>query len=121
MSSAAMKTSRVSGRTMAAQQPHHAARIHLGHRISPAPHRAALRLAAAQPLATVSCRPQSWPRESGSPAQARIVCRAASEPATAPAQSVNWKLISYFALWYAFNIIFNLLNKTTLNVFPKPW
>lgn len=49
------------------------------------------------------------------------MCRAASEPATAPAQSVNWKLISYFALWYAFNIIFNLLNKTTLNVFPKPW
>lgn len=27
----------------------------------------------------------------------------------------------YIVLWYAFNIIFNILNKSTLNAFPCPW
>ena len=27
----------------------------------------------------------------------------------------------YIFLWYAFNIIFNIVNKSTLNAFPCPW
>ena len=32
-------------------------------------------------------------------------------------------LVFFFLPWnrYAFNIIFNILNKSTLNIFPKPW
>lgn len=30
-------------------------------------------------------------------------------------------MTSYVFLWYAFNIMFNLLNKSTLNLFPAPW
>lgn len=33
----------------------------------------------------------------------------------------NLKLPAYILLWYAFNIIFNILNKSTLNAFPCPW
>ncbi|KXZ52402.1 hypothetical protein GPECTOR_9g446 [Gonium pectorale] len=28
---------------------------------------------------------------------------------------------AYILLWYAFNIIFNIINKSTLNAFPCPW
>ena len=51
-----------------------------------------------------------------------VATRAAS-PAASPSTSegFKWKLTSYFALWYAFNIVFNILNKSTLNIFPKPW
>jgi len=28
---------------------------------------------------------------------------------------------TYIAAWYAFNIIFNIVNKSILNVFPAPW
>ncbi|KAI8471703.1 MAG: triose-phosphate transporter family-domain-containing protein [Monoraphidium minutum] len=31
------------------------------------------------------------------------------------------KVPFYILLWYAFNIIFNILNKSALNVFPCPW
>ncbi|KAG2451660.1 hypothetical protein HYH02_003440 [Chlamydomonas schloesseri] len=44
---------------------------------------------------------------------------AASVPAEAPKS--NWKLPVYIVLWYAFNIIFNIINKSTLNTFPCPW
>lgn len=30
-------------------------------------------------------------------------------------------MVSYVFLWYAFNIVFNILNKSTLNVFPAPY
>eukprot|EP00879_Flechtneria_rotunda_P011581 GHRR01012096.1.p1 GENE.GHRR01012096.1~~GHRR01012096.1.p1 ORF type:complete len:186 (+),score=35.20 GHRR01012096.1:200-757(+) len=32
-----------------------------------------------------------------------------------------WKVPIYILLWYAFNIIFNILNKSSLNAFPCPW
>ena len=31
------------------------------------------------------------------------------------------KVVAYIIGWYAFNIIFNILNKSCLNVFPAPW
>mmetsp|Transcript_30888 Transcript_30888/g.42811 ORF Transcript_30888/g.42811 Transcript_30888/m.42811 type:complete len:414 (-) Transcript_30888:321-1562(-) len=31
------------------------------------------------------------------------------------------RLLFYFTLWYVFNIVFNIFNKTTLNAFPFPW
>ncbi|GBG45767.1 hypothetical protein CBR_g79225, partial [Chara braunii] len=31
------------------------------------------------------------------------------------------KLAIIFALWYAFNVVFNIYNKKVLNVFPFPW
>ena len=46
---------------------------------------------------------------------------ASSSASPSTSSGVNWKLVSYFALWYAFNIVFNILNKSTLNIFPKPW
>lgn len=42
------------------------------------------------------------------------------EKATQPTKSKT-EITVYFALWYAFNIVFNILNKSTLNVFPFPW
>ncbi|WIA17613.1 hypothetical protein OEZ86_014685 [Tetradesmus obliquus] len=41
--------------------------------------------------------------------------------APAPAASSPWKVPAYILLWYAFNIIFNILNKSALNAFPCPW
>ena len=34
---------------------------------------------------------------------------------------VKTKTAVYFFLWYFFNIVFNVYNKSTLNVFPYPW
>jgi hypothetical protein len=42
---------------------------------------------------------------------------ASSSPATTPA----WRIPVYIVFWYAFNIVFNILNKTALNTFPCPW
>jgi len=41
--------------------------------------------------------------------------------AAAKSDGPDVKLYFYFALWYAFNIVFNLFNKSTLNIFPYPW
>ncbi|KIY94590.1 Glucose-6-phosphate/phosphate translocator 1, chloroplast precursor, putative [Monoraphidium neglectum] len=45
---------------------------------------------------------------------------AAAQPGDSPAP-FNLKVPTYILLWYAFNIIFNILNKSTLNAFPCPW
>ncbi|KAG2489028.1 hypothetical protein HYH03_012466 [Edaphochlamys debaryana] len=52
----------------------------------------------------------------------RTVVTAASA-ASVPQESprANWKLPTFILLWYAFNIIFNIINKSTLNAFPCPW
>eukprot|EP00898_Chlorokybus_atmophyticus_P000006 jgi/Chlat1/1005/Chrsp109S08621 len=45
-------------------------------------------------------------------------------PLTAPADDdvmPTSKLAIYFGLWYAFNIVFNIMNKRALNVYPVPW
>ncbi len=42
---------------------------------------------------------------------------AAAEKPAPPA----WKLPVFVFLWYAFNIIFNIVNKSGLNIFPCPW
>jgi solute carrier family 35, member E1 len=42
-------------------------------------------------------------------------------PASSPPGIDSLKISFYVLLWYAFNIIFNILNKSTLNVFPAPW
>lgn len=41
--------------------------------------------------------------------------------ATPPESKSSFKIVLYFTLWYAFNIVFNILNKSTLNIFPFPW
>ncbi|GLI71662.1 hypothetical protein VaNZ11_016898 [Volvox africanus] len=48
-----------------------------------------------------------------------VSASAGSVPAEEP--KLNWKLPVYIFLWYAFNIIFNIINKSTLNTFPCPW
>lgn len=39
--------------------------------------------------------------------------------------TIDWKrqlkVASYFLLWYAFNIVYNISNKKLLNAFPFPW
>lgn len=45
---------------------------------------------------------------------------AASSSDAAPASN-QWKVPTYIFAWYATNMIFNILNKTTLNNFPCPW
>eukprot|EP00871_Galdieria_phlegrea_P004889 jgi/Galph1/5400/GphlegSOOS_G4058.1 len=34
---------------------------------------------------------------------------------------ISLKVASYFLLWYAFNIVYNISNKKVLNVWPFPW
>ena len=34
---------------------------------------------------------------------------------------MTYQQLLYILGWYGFNIIFNIYNKTTLNVFPAPW
>lgn len=43
----------------------------------------------------------------------------ASSEQDSPGRSL--KVGAYIVGWYAFNIIFNILNKSCLNVFPAPW
>ena len=45
----------------------------------------------------------------------------AEEGSTLKTLAEEWKLPFYFTLWYGFNIIFNIYNKSTLNVFPYPY
>jgi solute carrier family 35 protein E1 len=54
------------------------------------------------------------------------VCRAATTTAAAAAaaeeEGPNKLLLgAYIFGWYAFNIVFNIINKSVLNVFPAPW
>ena len=54
--------------------------------------------------------------------KAAVQTRATADAAAAPGdKGDNKRLIFYFVLWYAFNIIFNIFNKSTLNIFPYPW
>lgn len=50
------------------------------------------------------------------------VCASSPTPSPSPSPAINSLKISFYVLlWYAFNIIFNILNKSALNVFPAPW
>ena len=51
-------------------------------------------------------------------ARGAIVAKAS---ASSEGMSVRTKTAVYFFLWYFFNIVFNVYNKSTLNVFPYPW
>lgn len=71
---------------------------------------------------------QAWQRRQQPPAAAaNDTASGAPEPAAATEPTVpantfqGLKVAFYIALWYAFNIVFNLLNKSTLNLFPAPW
>ena len=46
---------------------------------------------------------------------------AAGSVAPSDSSSNNGRLAAYFVLWYSFNVVFNILNKATLNIFPMPW
>ena len=52
-------------------------------------------------------------------ARSKTVARATESPFSN--MSVQTKTAVYFFLWYFFNIVFNVYNKSTLNVFPYPW
>eukprot|EP00241_Pyramimonas_parkeae_P005673 CAMPEP_0114245876 /NCGR_PEP_ID=MMETSP0058-20121206/12147_1 /TAXON_ID=36894 /ORGANISM="Pyramimonas parkeae, CCMP726" /LENGTH=407 /DNA_ID=CAMNT_0001358993 /DNA_START=242 /DNA_END=1465 /DNA_ORIENTATION=+ len=68
----------------------------------------AIRVAARKPIA--------------SPNRQRLEVRVqAADGEAAVAKSSGTRLAFYFFLWYAFNIIFNIFNKSTLNIFPYPW
>lgn len=58
-----------------------------------------------------------------SEARRKVVVASASAGAVADAdkQKPAWVVPLYIILWYAFNIVFNILNKSTLNAFPCPW
>ena len=62
-------------------------------------------------------------RQSKVSISASAVSAASPAPAVDPAPSSNnaLKVTFYIFGWYAFNIVFNILNKTMLNVFPAPW
>lgn len=60
------------------------------------------------------------------PKQPRLAPVASSSAAAAGGDAADasppaWKIPVYILLWYAFNIIFNIVNKSTLNSFPCPW
>ncbi|GAB4815738.1 hypothetical protein N2152v2_002784 [Parachlorella kessleri] len=46
---------------------------------------------------------------------------AATVPADDSRKASALKITAYILGWYAFNIVFNILNKSALNVFPAPW
>jgi len=50
-----------------------------------------------------------------------VVAQAGASASPAASPELNLKIPAYILLWYAFNIIFNILNKSTLNAFPCPW
>ncbi|GFR45956.1 hypothetical protein Agub_g7423 [Astrephomene gubernaculifera] len=62
----------------------------------------------------------SAPQQQISRGESVIACASAAG-AQSEQQKPGWKLPAYILLWYAFNIIFNLINKSTLNAFPCPW
>jgi solute carrier family 35 protein E1 len=49
------------------------------------------------------------------------VSASAGGEASTTSERPAWKLPVYIFLWYAFNVIFNIVNKSTLNAFPCPW
>lgn len=60
------------------------------------------------------------------PVMNRVVAQAAVNAASTDASDgknsgLLVKQATYFGLWYAANIIFNILNKSTLNAYPVPW
>lgn len=74
-------------------------------------------------------QPCSWLQQEAQEHQQRrhaVCCAAAAAggagaDADAPQPIASWKVPAYILLWYAFNIIFNILNKSSLNAFPCPW
>lgn len=60
------------------------------------------------------------PQAAVSHSRPSVACRASAAAANRPA-TAKWKVGVYIILWYAFNIIFNILNKSTLNAFPCPY
>lgn len=89
---------------------------------------AAARLASAAPAAPSALRrpAAAAPRGRAAPAAPRASAGAAAAAAAAtpdapkaPASALT--VSAYIGGWYAFNIVFNLLNKSLLNVFPAPW
>ena len=44
-----------------------------------------------------------------------------NEPAEKGELPVGVKLLAYVSCWYFFNVQYNLVNKTLLNVFPAYW
>jgi len=65
-------------------------------------------------------RGSSERRRTNARARGKVVAAAS---ATKPFEgaSASTKTAVYFFLWYFFNIVFNVYNKSTLNVFPYPW
>lgn len=61
---------------------------------------------------------------SAAAAHRRAAVRAHAAQATtspAPEGSNTLRLAIYFALWYAFSVAFNIVNKSCLTLFPMPW
>lgn len=76
---------------------------------------AAPRIVAARPYVRLASLPVA-PRASASDVSTP------STPAPAPAKAQSTlKVAFYIALWYAFNIVYNISNKKVLNWFPVPW
>lgn len=64
--------------------------------------------------------PLGWPIKK----QATTVAHSSSASSASAGEekpSLNLKIPTYILLWYAFNITFNIVNKTALNTFPCPW
>lgn len=51
---------------------------------------------------------------------AALAIRGGDEPAALAAPMQRLKIGFYFALWYALNIVYNIVNKKVLNVLPAP-
>lgn len=75
---------------------------------------------------TVSLVPiNACQRSTGTLVQSRATASGVSNPApvinAAAVSPKTLKVGSYVVGWYVFNIVFNILNKSCLNVFPAPW
>lgn len=90
---------------------------------------------AAPAAATIPCSPAREQQQQRAAAAAhrggrRVACAAAAASSGGGAGAGGeagkaalpaWRIPVYILFWYAFNIVFNILNKTALNTFPCPW
>ena len=79
-----------------------------------------------RPCPQITCQPQpvlSFTRPASACPLATPPAAARGGAAKAPAGGLGQaiKVTAYIGLWYGFNIVFNILNKTVLNSFPAPW
>lgn len=84
-------------------------------------------LAAARPsslLPSSAAAPKQQSQQQAAPplpSRRSVTCAAAASSGASSSETPVWRIPLYIVFWYAFNIVFNILNKTALNTFACPW